>query len=208
MSSLSSAGLAGFALSCSLIAAIGAQNMFVLQQGLRRNHVGPIIMFCAICDAALISLGVSGMGALVHVAPAMLSLMTYGGAAFLAWYGLSALRRAIRSGGMETDGAPPLPLGKALAKTAAFTFLNPHVYLDTVLLMGAAGSAQPLDARPAFVVGAALASLLWFVSLGYGARVLAPVLARPAAWRVLDCVVGVAMLAMALNLVARAAQSA
>ncbi|WP_371348621.1 LysE/ArgO family amino acid transporter [Ancylobacter sp. IITR112] len=195
----------GFALSAALIIAIGAQNLFVLRQGLRREHVGAIVLFCAAADALLIGAGVAGMGAFLTALPRLATLLALGGAGFLGWYGVQALRRMAQPGAMAVDASAGTTLARALLATAGFTLLNPHVYLDTVLLMGAAGAAQPAAARPAFVAGAALASFLWFAALGYGARLLRPLFARPAAWRVLDAGVGVVMLALAASLLARAA---
>ncbi len=193
----------GFATSAVLIMAIGAQNLFVLRQGLKREHVGPVVLFCAASDAVLIAAGVGGVGAFVQAVPQLVQAMTLGGAAFLACYGLIALRRGFRQ---PAHAATPVmaetsrrtSLRSALLTTAGFTFLNPHVYLDTVLLMGANGAAQPADLRPFFVAGAACASVIWFFSLGYGARALAPLFARPSAWRVLDLLVGTVMMMLAL----------
>jgi L-lysine exporter family protein LysE/ArgO len=191
----------GFALSAALIVAIGAQNLFVLRQGLRREHVGAVVVFCAGADALLIVLGVGGLGALLAAMPHLAEAMTLGGAAFLAWYGVRALARTAAPGAMAAAGGGGLTLGRALTTTAAFTLLNPHVYLDTVLLMGAAGSAQAPADRPLFVAGAVTASFAWFAALGFGARLVAPLFARPGAWRILDGVVGVTMLALAAALV-------
>lgn len=196
--------LTGFALSAALIVAIGAQNLFVLRQGLRREHVGPVVAFCGLADALLIALGVAGAGAILGAMPGLTRGLALAGAAFLAWYGAKALRRTLAPAAVAAAGGGGLSLGRALAATAGFTLLNPHVYLDTVLLMGAAGSAQPAAARPLFVAGAMTASFAWFATLGYGARLLAPVFTRPSAWRVLDGVVGVTMLALAASLVAGA----
>lgn len=198
-----SALLSGFGLSAALIVAIGAQNAFVLRQGLRREHVGPIVLFCTMADVALMAAGVAGLGAALERLPGLTSALALGGALFLGWYGVGALHRALRpQAALAADPrGKALPLGAALARTAGFTLLNPHVYLDTVLLVGAVGAAQPPEGRPAFVAGAGLASALCFVSLGYGARLLAPLFARPAAWRVLDAVVGATMLTLALGLV-------
>lgn len=200
-----SAFLDGFALSAALILAVGAQNAFVLRQGLRREHVGPVVLFCALADATLIAAGVAGLGAVLERLPGLAIALTLGGALFLGWYGIGALRRALRpAGGLAADGlAGPLSLGAALARTAGFTLLNPHVYLDTVLLVGAVGASQPTGGQAGFVVGAALASALWFAALGYGARLLAPLFARPAAWRVLDALVGGTMLTLAAGLALR-----
>jgi len=191
----------GFALSAGLIIAIGAQNMFVLRQGLKREHVLPIVLFCAAADAALIGAGVSGLGGVLALIPGLSLAFSLGGAAFLAWYGVSALRRAAQPSGLVVGHEVGLTLGAALAGSAAFTFLNPHVYIDTVMLMGAVGASLPASERPLFVAGAILASITWFSSLGFGARFLAPLFARPAAWRVLDLGIGVMMLALAASLV-------
>lgn len=201
MTPVLSAFLSGFALSAALIVAIGAQNLFVLRQGLRGEHVGPLVIFFGASDAMLIAAGVGGMGAFLAAAPQLTRVLALGGAAFLAWYGIAAFRRMASPGALTAGVSEGLSLGQALATGAAFTFLNPHVYLDTVLLMGTAGSAQPEAVRPVFVIGAAAASFLWFAGLGYGARLLQPVFRRPSAWRVLDGVVGVVMLALAASLV-------
>ncbi|WP_323990037.1 LysE/ArgO family amino acid transporter [Nguyenibacter sp. L1] len=196
--------LSGFGLTAALIVAIGAQNIFVLRQGLRRRHVAAVVAFCALSDLALVSAGVAGVGALLRTVPGLVGALTLGGAAFLFWYGLGALRRAVAPGALAAEGPDgPESLAGTLARAASFTFLNPHVYLDTVLLMGAVGGALPLAARPCFVAGAGTASLLWFLALGFGARLLGPFFARPAAWRVLDGAVAAIMLALAANLVMR-----
>lgn len=193
----------GFALGAGLIIAIGAQNLFVLRQGLRREHVGPVVLFCAGADALLIAAGAGGVGALLAALPGLTLALTLGGACFLTWYGVTALRRMWSSQSMAVTADSRIGLGAALAAAAGFTLLNPHVYLDTVLLMGTAGAAQPAPLRPLFVAGAALASLCWFASLGYGARLLVPLFARPLAWRVLDGLVGIIMLALAATLLSR-----
>jgi L-lysine exporter family protein LysE/ArgO len=195
--------VAGFAMSAALIMAIGAQNLFVLRQGLKREHVGLIVLFCGCADAVLIAAGVGGVGALLGAMPQLTFTLTIGGAAFLAWYGFKAFQRMMAPETMAVSSNGKLTLGKALGATAAFTFLNPHVYLDTVLLMGAAGSAHPPASRPLFVAGAATASVMWFAMLGYGSRILIPIFARPTAWRVLDAIVGVVMLTLAASLIAR-----
>lgn len=193
----------GFAMSAALIMAIGAQNLFVLRQGLKREHVGPIVLFCGCADAILIAAGVGGVGALLGAMPQLTLALALGGAAFLAWYGFKAFQRIMAPEAMTVSTQGKLSLGSALGATAAFTFLNPHVYLDTVLLMGAAGSAHAPVLRPVFVAGAATASISWFTALGYGARVLTPLFARPAAWKVLDAIVGVVMLTLAASLIGR-----
>ncbi len=190
----------GFFLSAGLIIAIGAQNMFVLRQGLKREHVLPIVLFCAAADATLIVAGVSGLGGVLALIPGLSLVLALGGAAFLAWYGISALRRAASPSVLVIGAEAGMTLGAALAGSAAFTFLNPHVYIDTVMLMGAVGASLPAAERPLFMTGAALASVVWFSSLGYGARFLAPLFAKPLAWRVLDVGIGVMMLTLAASL--------
>lgn len=191
---------AGLGTGLSLIVAIGAQNAFVLKQGLLRRHVFAVCLFCALSDAALIAAGVAGAGALASRAPWFLSAMRWGGAAFLIWYGLRSARAAWRGGeALAPEGAVPPSLVATLATIAALTWLNPHVWLDTVVLLGAV-SAQSPD-RVAFAVGAMTGSVLFFFSLGYGARLLAPVFARPAAWRVLDAAVALVMWAIAATLI-------
>jgi L-lysine exporter family protein LysE/ArgO len=204
MTSSISPFLTGLALCAALIMTIGAQNLFVLRQGVRREHVGAIVLFCGGADALLIVLGVSGAGAFLAAAPQLDRLLAAGGAAFLGWHGLKALQRMAASEALSAAEGGGLTLARAVAATAGFTLLNPHVYLDTVLIMGAAGSAQPEAARPLFVAGAVSASFVWFSALGYGARALAPLFARPASWRVLDALVGVTMLAIAGSLLVRA----
>ncbi|WIJ25870.1 LysE/ArgO family amino acid transporter [Devosia sp. RR2S18] len=196
--------LSGFALSAALIIAIGAQNLFVLRQGLRAEHVGPIVLFFGLSDALLIAAGISGVGAFLSAAPQLTTFLAVGGSAFLFWYGLTALRRMASPNAMSAAEGPGMALGQALTTGAAFTFLNPHVYLDTVLLMGTAGSAQPEELRPIFALGAAAASFTWFATLGYGARLLQPVFARPSAWRALDLVVGIVMMSLAASLLVKA----
>ena len=193
----------GFALSASLIIAIGAQNAFVLRQGLAREHVGAVALFCAACDALLMTAGVLGMGQAIQAVPALAHAMAAAGAIFLAAYGTRALMRAWRPGALHAGtSAPRRSRAQVLAQAAAFTFLNPHVYLDTVLLVGSVGAQQPPGAlRAAFLLGTCAASFAWFFGLAYGARVLAPWFERPAAWRVLDALIGVTMWALAVWLI-------
>ncbi len=192
------AALAGFTLGFSLILAIGAQNAFVLRQGLARTHVLPVVLTCAVSDAVLILAGVSGMGALGQAWPWFAPAMRIGGAAFLIWYGARALRAAWCGGEAMEAGQGTGSLRAALLTCLALTWLNPHVYLDTVVLLGAV-SAQ-YEARTAFGAGAVTASFTFFFALGYGARALAPLFARPAAWRGLDALVGATMWAIAASL--------
>jgi L-lysine exporter family protein LysE/ArgO len=190
----------GFALSAGLIIAIGAQNMFVLRQGLKREHVWPIVLFCAAADAMLIVAGVNGLGALLTAIPGLSMALSLGGAAFLMWYGYNALRRAMTSSSLIVDWQAGISLSAALAGTAAFTFLNPHVYIDTVVLMGAIGASLPVEERPWFVIGGASASFAWFASLGFGARFLAPLFTQPKAWRILDLLIAIMMAALTVSL--------
>jgi len=197
---MTSSFITGLALSLTLIVAIGAQNAFVLRQGLRREHVGLLVLFCAGADALLMAAGVAGLAGLLGAQPQLTRLLTWAGAAFLVVYGLRALWRARSPGALQPGAGAGLTRGQALAQVAAFTLLNPHVYLDTVVLVGSIGAQQPAAARGAFVAGAALSSALWFTTLGYGARLLAPLFARPRAWQVLDALIGLTMLLLAAML--------
>lgn len=191
---------AGFALSAALIVAIGAQNAFVLRQGLRREHVGAIVAFCAAADVLLMALGVAGLGHAVRLVPGIERILAALGAAYLAVYAVAAFRRAAAAGTLSATGGGGIGLSGALLRAAGFTFLNPHVYLDSVLLVGAVGAAQAPHAPTSFVAGAGTASLAWFLALGYGARLLAPAFARQAAWRALDLAVAVTMTVLAVGL--------
>jgi len=192
------AALAGFALGMSLIVAIGAQNAFVLRQGIVRAHVFPVAAICAASDAVLIAAGVAGFGALTGALPWLETAMRWVGAAFLLWYGLRSWRAAWRGEGALRAGAAAGSLRAAVLTCLALTWLNPHVYLDTVMLLGAV-SAQYED-RTGFALGAMAASVLFFFTLAYAGRLLAPVFARPAAWRLLDLGIGAVMLALAARL--------
>ena len=199
------AALTGFFTGLSLIIAIGAQNAFVLRQGLRREHVGSVVLFCALADALLIAAGVFGMAQALGDRPQLARALALAGAAFLAWYGWQALRRVRQSGQLQAAaGDTLLPRGAAMAQAAAFTLLNPHVYLDTVLLVGSIGAQQPTPLQGWFVAGASSASLAWFSALGFGARWLAPLFARPRAWQVLDGLIGLTMGVLAVLLVRHA----
>jgi L-lysine exporter family protein LysE/ArgO len=192
----------GLLLSLGLIVAIGAQNAFVLRQGLRREHVGSVVAFCALADAVLITAGVFGMAQALGDRPMLARGLALGGAVFLAVYGWRALQRARQISALDvTASGPTLSRGAALAQAAAFTLLNPHVYLDTVLLVGSIGAQQPAPLQGWFAAGASTASLLWFGALGFGARWLAPWFARPRAWQVLDALIGVTMWVLSALLV-------
>ncbi|MGX0975857.1 L-lysine exporter family protein LysE/ArgO [Roseovarius sp. MBR-51] len=192
------AGLAGFALGLSLILAIGAQNAFVLRQGLRRAHVLAVVLVCALSDAVLVAAGVTGFGVLAEAVPGLERIMRYGGAAFLLVYGARSFWAAWRGGAALEAGEGAGSLRRAVLTCLALTWLNPHVYLDTVVLLGSI-SAQYAD-RFAFGLGAVTASFVFFFALGYGARLLAPLFQRPDSWRVLDAGVGCVMWAIAIGL--------
>ncbi|MFE0589440.1 LysE/ArgO family amino acid transporter [Micromonospora echinospora] len=198
MSAVLTSTVAGFSVAIALIVAIGAQNAFVLRQGLRREHVVPVVVTCAASDALLIVAGIAGLGTAVAGRPGLLTAIRWGGAAFLLCYAALAARRALRPGALVPTAQPPATLRATVLACLAFTWLNPHVYLDTVLLVG--GIAQQHEHRWLFGVGATSASVVWFTALGVGAHRLAPLLARPAAWRVLDGVVAVVMVALAVAL--------
>ena len=189
---------AGFVTSLALIVAIGSQNAFVLRQGIMREHVLPLVVFCALSDALLILAGVAGGGALVQQYPVVLEVARIGGTVFLAAYALFAARRALRPAALLPLDAPGLSLPAALATCFGFTFLNPHVYLDTVVLLGAVATQRGEAGRWWFGLGAASASLCWFAALGFGARLLRPVFARPLAWQVLDGIIAATMATLAL----------
>jgi L-lysine exporter family protein LysE/ArgO len=191
---------AGFALSISLILAIGAQNAFVLRQGLRRAHVFAVVAVCCLSEALLIFAGVAGFGAVAEAAPWALDVMRWGGAAFLVVYGGRSLYAAFTvDAALLAEGGATETLKSAVTTALLLTWANPHVYLDTVGLIGAVAAQYGSD-RWMFGAGALSASCLFFGLLGYGARPLAPIFARPAAWRVLDGIVGVTMLALAVKL--------
>ncbi|MEO0823660.1 MAG: LysE family transporter [Pseudomonadota bacterium] len=195
----------GFATGFSLILAIGAQNAFVLRQGLLRAHVFWVCLVCALSDAVLIAAGVAGMGAAIAALPSLNAAMLWAGALFLALYGAFAMRRAFNPGRLEAAAEGAGSLGVALATCLAFTWANPHVYLDTVVLVGAISVPWTEAGHgTAFGAGAMLASFVFFFSLGYGARLLAPIFARPRAWQILDILIAIIMWAIAASLVSAA----
>lgn len=198
----------GLALGFGLIVAIGAQNAFVLRQGLRREHVGSVVLFCGLADAALITAGVYGMAQALGDRPQLARALALAGAAFLAWYGWKALCRMRQSAQLQASAAGPgLSRQAAVAQAMAFTLLNPHVYLDTVLLVGSVGAQQPAALQGWFVAGACSASVAWFSLLGFGARWLSPWFARPRAWQVLDGLIGLTMWTLSALLVRHALSS-
>jgi L-lysine exporter family protein LysE/ArgO len=199
---------AGLLTGLSLIVAIGAQNAYLLRQGVRRAHVGPVVAVCMLSDFVLILAGVSGIGAIVSHAAWALVAVRWLGAAFLTWYGLSSAWRARRpTTGLATTGPgePGRPAsgkgrGPAVRRAVVLTWLNPHVYLDTVLLIGSVAATHGPSGRWWFAAGACVASAAWFMGLGFGARLLAPLLASPRAWQVLDLLVAATMLVIAVKL--------
>lgn len=183
----------GMGLGGGLIIAIGVQNAFVLTQGVRRNYPLQTAVVCSLCDAILILIGISGFGALVTTNPQLAQLATWGGAAFLLWYGSRSLLSAVQGGRLETSAEPSLSRRKLLLTTLALTLLNPHAYLDTIVLVGSIGGQLATSERYLFGAGAICASILWFFSLSFGAGLLAPLFRRPVAWRCLDGMVCLTM---------------
>lgn len=196
---MSSPLILGFIASFTLIAAIGAQNAFVLRQGIRREHVLPVVAMCTVSDIVLISAGIAGVGALIGAHPSALNIAKFGGALFLVGYGLLAARRAWRPSSLSPSEKAPARLIEVLVTCAALTFLNPHVYLDTVVLLGALAN-EHRDERWLFGVGAVTASAVWFTGLGFGARRLAGLFASPLTWRILDGLIAVMMIGLGVSL--------
>nr|WP_162059673.1 LysE/ArgO family amino acid transporter [Undibacterium sp. KW1] len=193
--------LKGMGMSAGLIMAIGSQNAHVLRMGLRKQHVALTVMICIACEMLLILAGVAGIGGMISSQPVLLTIARWGGAAFLVWYGVRSLRAAASQQSLVAEaGELSLTAGKAALAVLGATLLNPHTYLDTVVLLGAIGGQQPGDGKYWFAVGAVLNATIWFAALGFGARLLAPWFAKPMAWRVLDSLVGIVMLMLALNL--------
>lgn len=193
--------LAGFSLGISLILAIGAQNAFVLKQGLKRQHVFVVCLICALSDALLISAGVAGFGAIVKQFPLIEQVSRYAGAVFLLIYSILSFKSAFTTEhSMQTDGKEVGSALTAVLTCLAFTWLNPHVYLDTVVLLGSI-STQYEGQQLSFALGAVIGSFIFFFSLGYGARLLIPIFKNPNAWKVLECLIGFVMLALAISLV-------
>ncbi|MFV0434592.1 MAG: LysE/ArgO family amino acid transporter [Leucobacter sp.] len=192
--------LIGVGSGLSLIVAIGAQNAFVLRQGIRREHVLPVVLICGLTDALLEFLGVAGIGLVVERAPILLEIVRWGGVAFLLWYAWAAARRAMRPEVLVAGEGSAGSLKRTVLACLAITYLNPHVYLDTMVLMGSIGNAQGDPGRWWFVLGGALASVAWFFLLGYGARLLTRFFATPRSWQVLDWIVAVVMLVIAARL--------
>ena len=191
--------IVGFLASFTLIAAIGAQNAFVLRQGIRGEHLVAVVTLCTVCDLVLIAAGIAGVGTLIAAHPVALNVVKFGGAVFLICYGLLAGRRAWRPSALTPSQTAPARLAEVLATCLALTFLNPHVYLDTVVLLGTLAN-QHRDGRWLFGIGAVTASAVWFFSLGLGAKRLAGLFATPLTWRILDGLIAVVMIGLGISL--------
>lgn len=191
----------GCGTSAGLIIAIGAQNAFVLKQGILKNYVFMTALICTIIDATLIAVGVGGFGVLVTSSPILLTIARWGGAAFLGYYGFRSFRAVFKSQAFKLDATPDRPtLKMSIVTVLALSLLNPHVYLDTVVLLGSIGAQFPTGERLFFALGAMLASVIWFFCLGYGAAYLGPLFQKPRAWKILDFIIGCVMWAIALSL--------
>lgn len=194
-----SPALTGLFTGLSLIIAIGAQNAFVLRQGLTLQHIGSVVLVCIGGDVLLINAGVAGVGAIISSHPTVLEVLRWAGAAYLVWFGIRSLAEARRPHALTTGTVATR--GSVIGAALAITFLNPHVYLDTVLMLGNVANQQGLVGRWWFAAGACLGSITWFTTIGYGARLAAPLMSRPATWRVLDVLIGVTMLTIAVLLI-------
>lgn len=194
--------LVGLTTLLSLIVAIGAQNAYVLKQGILGKFIVPIIIFCTLSDMLLISLGIFGFGFILQSAPWLLEVLRWGGGLFLLWYGFSAARRSLHPGSLKVDASTegPQTLGKAIAIAAAMTYLNPHTYIDTVVLLGSLANQHGEEGRWAYYAGAITGSFLWFTGLGLGARFLRPLFASKKSWRILDGVIALIMFYLAFKI--------
>lgn len=192
----------GFIIMSGLIVAIGAQNAFVLKQGIQQNHVGLIALICASIDAILISVGVGGLGAIIASNEIVLMVSRWGGAIFLTCYGLRSFWMAFKNQSLKIDSkGQKLSLKKLILMSLAVSLLNPHVYIDTCMLIGSVGAQFPAEQRPFFAFGASLVSFLWFFTIGYGAKSLIPLFKKPTAWKIFDCIAGAMMICIAVSLV-------
>ena len=191
--------LPGFFAGLGLIVAIGAQNAFVIRQGLTRQHVFVVVAICAIADAALIALGIAGLGAIIQGLPWLLEGVRWFGVAYLTWFGIKSVRSAFKNEVMDISGAQTTSLKKVVAAVLGFTLLNPHVYLDTVILLGSI-SNQFAEDRWVFGLGAMTASVVWFSSIGFGAKAASRFMSKPIFWRVLDSLIAVVMFSIAFYL--------
>jgi L-lysine exporter family protein LysE/ArgO len=200
MTPIAAAIVSGLFTGLSLIVAIGAQNAFVLRQGLVGKFVLPVALLSAVLDVALITLGVAGLGAVLESLPFLLGLVRWLGAGYLIWFGISSLRRASSGVSMDVSGQGKATLTSALISTATFSLLNPHVYLDTVVFLGAVAS-QFGEGRWWFALGASVASIVWFLSLAYGAKALSRHVTKPTFWRALDTIIAIIMFGLAISLI-------
>jgi len=191
--------LSGFLASLSLIIAIGAQNAFVIKQGLLRSHVTLVVIFCSVADAFFIVLGIGGLGTLVQSQPRILEYIRWFGVAYLMWFGIKSVRAALSTQTMTVEKTDEKSAVKVLLSLFTFTFLNPHVYLDTVILLGSIAN-QFSSHRWYFALGASMASVLWFTTIGYGARVASKYMTRPIFWKVLDSIIAFIMFSIAISL--------
>jgi L-lysine exporter family protein LysE/ArgO len=191
--------LSGFLASLSLIIAIGAQNAFVIKQGLLRSHVTLVVIFCSVADAFFIVLGIGGLGTLVHSQPQILEYIRWFGVAYLTWFGIKSVRAALSNQTLKVEKTEEKSAIKVLLSLFTFTFLNPHVYLDTVILLGSIAN-QFSNHRWYFALGASIASVLWFTSIGYGARAASKYMTRPMFWKVLDSIIAFIMFSIAISL--------
>ena len=191
--------LPGFFTGLSLIIAIGAQNAFVIRQGLTRRHVFTVVAICTIIDASLIALGIGGLGAAIQGLPWLLEVIRWFGVAYLTWFGIKSLISATKSQTLDPSGVESKSVGKVIATVVTLSLLNPHVYLDTVIFVGGVGNTFG-DNRWSFAFGAMLASLIWFTSIGYGAKAASRFMSKPIFWKVLDAVIAVIMFSLAVTL--------
>lgn len=189
----------GFFTGLSLIVAIGAQNAFVIRQGLTKKHVLLVVTICAVADAALIALGIAGLGAIISGLPWLLEVIRWFGVAYLSWFGVRSIMSAFKNESMDASGAQSLSKGKVVAAVLGFTLLNPHVYLDTVILVGSVANQFGQD-RWAFGIGAMFASVVWFFSIGFGARAASGLMSKPIFWRILDSLIACVMFGIAAML--------
>ena len=192
--------ITGFFTGLSLIVAIGAQNAFVIKQGLLRSHVTLVVFVCAISDALLIIVGTGGLGRIIQSKPDLLNVIRWFGVIYLTWFGIKSVRAAFRNETLTASDKSAESWKKVLLTVLAMTYLNPHVYLDTVVLLGAVAATVQADEKLGFMAGAVSASFLWFMALGFGARLLRPLFKQPRTWQLLDAAIGLVMLSIAAGL--------
>jgi L-lysine exporter family protein LysE/ArgO len=191
--------ISGFLASLSLIVAIGAQNAFLIKQGLLRSHVLLVVVVCSVSDTLLIVLGIGGLGTLIHSQPRALEYIRWFGVVYLTWFGMRSLRSALSTQTLTVADADESSALRILVTVLTLTFLNPHVYLDTVILLGSIANQFPSQ-RWLFALGASVASVIWFTSIGFGARAASKFMTRPSFWKILDSVIAVIMFTIAITL--------